>query len=262
MKDNKNTKSHDRYMVPAIKQAAEVLFCLAESDATHMSLTEICAKVGIHSGRAFSILHSLQEFGLTRRNIGGKGYSLGPGLVTLSRKVLDDFDAPRLAAPIIEELAKKGDCTAILGLIVDDQVMVAAKYEGRKEVGLTVRIGRHFPITHGAEGKAMVAFLPEKKREEILRGEELYFYRTPEKLDRKRLENEFEKCRHLGYALDLGEMNPKFNAVATPVFGPSGTPIGHITVIGILSASWARKLGPMVADAGKELSRQLGAAIT
>ena len=85
--------------------------------------------------------------------------------------------------------------------------------------------------------------------------------RNPEKLDKKRLANEFEKCRRLGYALDLGEMNPKFNAVASPVFGPSGTPIGHITVIGILSASWARELGPLVADAGKELSRQLGAVI-
>jgi DNA-binding IclR family transcriptional regulator len=259
MRSKKDPKSHDRYMVPAIKQAAEVLFCLADSEASHMSLTEICAKVGIHSGRAFSILHSLQEFGLTRRNIGGKGYSLGPGLITLSRKVLDDFDVPRLAAPIIEELAKKADCTAIFGLIIDDQVMITAKHEARKEVGLTVRIGRHFHITHGAEGKAIVAFLSEKKQKEILRSRLLYFHGLPDKLDRRRLESEFEKCRRLGYALDLGEAHPNLNAVAAPVFGVSGTPIAHITVIGIPSKGRARELGPMVAEAGKELSRQLGA---
>jgi hypothetical protein len=33
----------------------------------------------------------------------------------------------------------------------------------------------------------------------------------------------------------------------------------HITVIGIPSKGRARELGPMVAEAGKELSRQLGA---
>lgn len=260
MKGEKDSKSNDRYMVPAIKQAAQVLFCLAESDASHMSLTEICAKVGIHSGRAFSILHSLQKFGLTQRNIGGKGYSLGPSLLTLSRKVLDSFDAPRLAEPILKNLAKKADSTATLGLMVDDQIMVIAKYEGGKDVGLTVRIGRQHSITHGVEGKAIVAFLPEKEQNEILKRKDLFFHGNPEKLDRKRLMNEFEKCRRLGYALDLGEMNPRFNAVAAPVFGPSGTPIGQITVIGILSTSWAKELGPLVADAGKELSRQLGAS--
>jgi DNA-binding IclR family transcriptional regulator len=261
MKGKKDPKSHDRYMVPAIKQAAEVLFCLAESEASHMSLTEICAKVGIHSGRAFSILHSLQKFGLTQRNIGRKGYSLGPGLITLSRKVLDSFDAPRLAQPVLENLAKKSDSTATLGYIADDQLIVIAKYEGEKDVGLTVRIGRHFPFTHGAEGKAIAAFLPEKQLKELLKRKNLLFHGTPEKLERKRLADEFEKCRRLGYALDLGEMNPNFNAVAAPVFGPSGYPIGYINVIGILSASWAQELGPLVADAGRELSRQLGAVV-
>lgn len=262
MKGKKDPKSHDRYMVPAIKQAARVLFCLAEAEASHMSLTEICAKLGLHSGRAFSILHSLQKFGLIQRNIGGKGYSLGPSLLTLSRKVLDNFNAPRLAEPILEHLAKKADSTAILGIIVDDQTMVIAKHEGGKEVGLTVRIGRHFPITHGAEGKAIAAFLPEQELEGIFQNKDLFFHGNPEDLDRKRLEIEFDECRRLGYALDLGEMNPKFNAVSAPVLGPNGTPIGHISVIGILSANWAQELGPQVADAGRELSRQLGAVMT
>ena len=133
MRVDKNPKSNERYMVPAVEQAARVLFCLADADASHLSLTEICSKADIHKSQAFSILHTLQKFGLAQRNIDGKGYSLGPGLITLSRKVLDNFNVPRLAEPFLEELAKKSGSTATLGLIVDNQIVVVAKHEGGHE---------------------------------------------------------------------------------------------------------------------------------
>ena len=90
---NKKKSSEGRYLVPAVDQASRVLFCLAGAGASHRSLIEICAQVGIHKSKAFSILETLQRFGLVQRNTDGKGYSLGPGLVSLSRKVLDDLSS-------------------------------------------------------------------------------------------------------------------------------------------------------------------------
>jgi len=49
--------------------------------------------------------------------------------------------------------------------------------------------------------------------------------------------------------------------VAAPVLGPSGIPIGYIEIFVLFSAETAHKLGPLVAAAGKELSRQLGAGV-
>ena len=48
-------------------------------------------------------------------------------------------------------------------------------------------------------------------------------------------------------------------AVASPVLGPSGTPIGCITVIGIPRFEQACQFGPRVAAAGNALSHLLGA---
>src|SRR6266567_1537485 len=115
----KEKSTDERYMVPAVEQASRILFCLAGNSSSHMSLLEICSQVGIHKSKAYSILQTLQKFGLVQRNSDRKGYSLGPGLITLSRKVLDDLNAPRLAEPILEELAKKIGGTATLGLIAD-----------------------------------------------------------------------------------------------------------------------------------------------
>ena len=89
----KGTKKPDgeRYLVPAVEQASRVLFCLAGSSSSQMSLLEICDRVGIHKSKAYSILQTLQKFGLVQRFSDRKGYALGPGLITLSRKVLDDY---------------------------------------------------------------------------------------------------------------------------------------------------------------------------
>ena len=56
-------------------------------------------------------------------------------------------------------------------------------------------------------------------------------------------------------------MNPGLNVVAAPVIGASGVPIGFIEILVLFSSDAARGLGPLVAEAGKELSRQLGAVV-
>lgn len=259
--EGKKKPSDERYMVPAVEQASRLLFCLAGNNASQMSLPEICAQVGIHKSKAYSILQTLQKFGLVQRYSDRKGYALGPGLITLSRKVLDDFNAPRLAEPLLEELATKFGGTATLGLIADRIVFVAAKNEGGVDIGVTIRVGHRFPLTYGSHGKAIAASLPEKELELLLNDTKLYFHGGSEKLDRNRLAEELVQCRGDGYALDLGEMKPGLNSVAAAVFGPGELPVGYITLIGLFSNEVARESGPLVSAAAKTLSRQLGARI-
>jgi DNA-binding IclR family transcriptional regulator len=258
MEDKKNP-SGERYMVPAVEQALNVLFYMAGAGASHMSLIEICSKVGIHKSKAFSILQTLKKFGVVQRNTDGKGYSLGPSLVTLSRKVLDNFNAPRLAEPILEKLAHRAGATATLGLIVDNNVFIAAKCESERDIGVTIPIGHRFPLTYGSHGKAIAAFLPPKELDHLLQDKHLYFHGSPERFDQTRLQKELTQCRRAGFAMDLGEVKPGLNTVAAPVLGPGGVPIGYIAVIGLFSVEAARQFGPLVAEAGQTLSRQLGA---
>ena len=251
----------ERYLLPAVEQASQVLFCMAATRSPSMSLIEICDRVGLHKSKAFSILETLQKSGLVRKNSDGKGYALGPGLISLARKVLDDLSPPRLAGPILEGLAKKTGCTAVLGLRSEKSVLVAAKHEGEGNIGVTMRIGHRLPLTYGAHGKAIAAFVSEEELGLLLRDKSLYFHGDPSRLDRPLLKEELARCRREGFAEDLGVVNQGFNVVAAPVLGPSGTPIGYIEIFVLFSAEPAHKLGPLVAAAGKELSRQLGAGV-
>ena len=254
-----NNKFDQRYIVPAVDQAVRVLLCLAETGTSRKSLTEVCAQVGIHKSKAFSILRTLQKFNLVQRNGEKKGYSLGPGLIFLSRRVIDNFNIPSLSRPILEELATKVRGTAALGMIEGQDVYVVSKYEGERNIDLTVRVGHRFPLTHGSHGKAIAAFMSRNEMDNLLKEKHLYFHGEPERFDRKRLMKELEDCRRDGFALELGEMRPGLNTAASPVLGLSGSPIGYIVIIGLFSAEATKRFGPLVANAGKNLSRKLGA---
>jgi DNA-binding IclR family transcriptional regulator len=258
---NKNIKSSDPYLVPAVEQAMRILFCIFEAESDRMSITEICDRTGLHKSRAFSILLTLQRFGLVQTNGRRRGYSLGPGLIGLSRKFLDSLNTVKIAQPFLVELTRKIGATAALGLIADKNVFVAAKRESGDPVVVTMRIGQRFPLTYGCHGKAIAAFLPEEELKSLLKAKKLYFQGDPGRFERDKVMADIERCRRDWFAEDLEETAPGLNAVASPVLGPDSRPMGYIVVLGLASADAAHQDGPLVAEAGKALSRQLGARV-
>lgn len=261
MSPQKKTEQDEKYLVPAVSQSLRILFRMAEAESTQMSLTEICQEVGIHKSTAYCILYTLQKFGMVQTGGKGKGYALGPGLIGLSRSFLDKLSAPKLAEPILARLAKKANATAVLGLIAGQSVFVAAKHEGKGPYGITMRVGHRFPLTYGCHGKVIAAFLPEKELEGLLQLEILYFHGDPSTFNEDKLIEEIDRCRRDWFAEDLEEVAPGLNVVAAPVLGPGRLPLGFLEVLGLSSADAARQFGPLVAEAGKTLSRQLGADV-
>ncbi len=259
--DRLKTQQNEKYIVPAVEQALRVLFYMASGESSHVSLIKISSEAGISKSKAYSILHTLQKFGVVQQYNDRKGYSLGPGLIGLSRRFLDNLNAPTLAEPILEDLARKSGTTAALGLIADKNVFVVAKHEGGRGIVVTMHVGHRFPLTYGSHGKAIAAFLAENDLEELLKDKKLFFHGDPAQFDRMKLMSEIQQCRRDWFAEDLEETRPGLNAVAAPVLGPNGYPIGYIVVLGLVSAEATHECGPLVAEAGKALSRQLGAQI-
>src|SRR4030042_214036 len=246
------------YNVPAVEQAIRVMLCLAEGGRNPKSLTEICLEVGIHRSKAFSILDTLDEYGFVKKNPNRKGYVLGPGLLTVTGKMLEILSLPRIAEPVLYDLAKKAGATVTLGVISDDKTYTVAEYLGAPGIGISSPIGYVTPITYGAHGKAIAAFLPKTELEELLKNTELYFYGRPEKFNKTRLQRDLVQCRRNGFALELGDIQPGMNAVAAPILDQNGHPIGYITIVGFFSEEEAFKLGPLAVDAVKIISKEAG----
>ncbi len=249
------------YKVPAVDQAIRVMLCLASSGSNPKSLTDICREVGIHRSKAFSILNTLNEYGFIKKNPNRRGYVLGPGLLTIAGKILAKISLPRLVEPILYELAKNAGATVALGVISDDETFVVAEYQGAPGIGVSAPIGHVTPITYGAHGKAIAAFLPEEELENLLKRKDLFFYGSPEKFDRSRLLRELAQARRDGFALEFGDITPGLNAIAAPILDQNGSPISYITIVGFFTKEEALRLGPLAADAVKIISKESGPMI-
>ncbi|MGB6063477.1 MAG: IclR family transcriptional regulator [Desulfomonilaceae bacterium] len=247
-------------VVPAVEQASRILLALAQAPVAKMSLTEICNEVGIHKSKGYSILNTLHQFAFVQRSPHDKTYSLGLGLLFLANRALSGLDIREVAGPFLQELSRKTNSTAFLGMVSENHVFVVARDEGTQEIGLTIRLGHRFPIAWGAHGKAIVAFLPDAEQEKVLGSTKVYFHGGPSKFDPHRLELEIADCRKAGFAVDLGEMKIGINAVASPVFGPGGRLIGSMAIVGTFPKEFAINYGADTAAAAKRFSELIGGA--
>ena len=246
-------------LAPAVEQAAKVLIRLGRGPEPRMTLTEISREVGIHKSKGYSILNTLMQFGFIEKDLQTKTYSLGPGLLSLSRHLLDRMDIRERVAPFLEELAVDTRSSALLGLISADQVFVVAKHEGNQSIGITIRLGHRFHITSGAHGKAIVAFLPDEERKRILSRKRLFFYGDSSRFNKEEFEAEIEECRVSGFSRDLGGLQPGINAVSAPVFGPKGQIVGCLILMGPFPEALVEENGRKTAEMASRISSALGA---
>lgn len=250
-------KSTYSAIVPAVEEASRILITLARNKSGKMTLTQIRKEVGIHNSKAFSILNTLQGFGFVHKDSVSKTYSLGMGLIFLSQKVLDSLDLRDAAKPFLSRLSLRTDSTAFLGLISGNYVYVAAKDEGSQEMAVTLRIGQRFPVFWGTHGKAILAFLPQEERKNVLASGKLSFRGQGSSSDVHALEKELVSCRKSGYAVDLDETKVGIRSVAAPVFGPTGRLIGAFVVIGTFPGHLADEYGRHVARQAQIFSQSL-----
>jgi len=260
--------------VPAVEQATRILAALAEDGTGAVTLAELTRTVGINKSKVLAILNTLCTAGYVTRDERLKTYGLGLGLLTLSRAVLDQTDATRVARPRLDALSLATDATAWLGLVDGDEIVVVDRREHPAGMGIAARVGRRFPLTWGAHGKALLAALPEDERERMLREDRLWVrgnapVGSPALDD---LRAELDECRRLGYAVDLGETRAGVNAIGAVVLkngsgadagNGDGSPrparvVGCVMVVGTFPVEKAAAYGARVAAAAIELSARLG----
>ncbi len=245
--------------VPAVEQAIKVLMCLTKAPSYGMNLTSICKEVGIHKSKGYGILTTLKEFGLVNKDIETKKYTLGPALIFLASKVLENMDYKIISEPYLIELANETGCASFFGLIVDDYIYVIAKHDVDLGLKLTIPLGYRFPITYGAHGKAIFASLGEKEREKVLGLGPLYFHGHKKEVDLEKLQEEVKFYERYGFATDIKEMDPRFNAIASAVLGLKGKVVGVVFIVGVFEEVKVFEYGLKVKECAEKISYALGA---
>lgn len=259
-KSDKKASSYQP-IVPAVEQASRILICLSKQDHHRMGATEVSRVLGISKSKGYSILNTLSQYGFVEKDPNTKAYSLGIGLLSLARHVLDNLRYPEVVSPFLQHLANETNSTALFGLIQGEHVVVMDKSERNQNIGFTVRVGHRFHITLGAHGKAIAAFLPEDERENILSKKKVYFYLDSSRVNMNLLREELRHCRELGYAKDIGGITPGVNVVSAPLFDNRDRLMGCLILIGTFPEKRVKEYGLKVAGIARQISQKLGADV-
>jgi DNA-binding IclR family transcriptional regulator len=258
---NKNPDDRKRYFssTPAVEQAAEILKYLASDGHIKAGLTEISRVVKIPKTKVNSILSALQIAGFVAKDDENKVYSLGPDIIPIGQRALDNIDYRNVAKPFMEELAKETKCTVLFGIITSKKLLIVSKQTSGQEVDSRLDVGFVSDIFYQAHGKAVLAALPEEEQERLLSGENFMSQYSQEMIDNSQLRLEINEIKRRGYTINDGRVNSIIKVLTAAVVGQKNYPIGALIVIGLMRKSVIPKFGAKLMTIAKDLSLALGA---
>jgi len=137
--------------VPAVDKAARVLRALADGGRP-MGISELARALDVSKGTLRDVLLTLAQFGFVVRDPDTR-FRLGPELRTLANASAPDLRS--LAQPYLVSLMESFGETAILGIVVDGKLEIAARAEPATDLHMTAPLGRRLPLDKGAHGKVL-----------------------------------------------------------------------------------------------------------
>src|SRR5438309_10879322 len=135
--------------VPAVDKAARVLRALA-AGGRPMGISELARALDVSKGTLRDVLLTLAHFGFVVRDSDTR-FRLGPELRVLANASAPDLRS--LAQPYLVSLMESFGETAILGVVVDGKLDIAARAEPPTDLHMTATLRRRLTLVKGALGK-------------------------------------------------------------------------------------------------------------
>jgi len=178
-------------------------------------------------------------------------YTLGFAAIDLGRRAQVQFNLVDFCSDVLEELAEKTGETVILTGYDHARASVVCLAQIPSRVGglrVFENIGTAYPLHSGATAKAVLAFLPEDRLDDVL-ADDITPLNPASKTSRHALKAQIAKIRKCGYAITREETYPGVVGVAVPILTAQCLPLGSIAV----AAPLHRMRGREIADHAQRL---------
>ena len=121
--------------------------------------------------------------------------------------------------------------TATLSVRTNDIRMYVEQVTPRREVIMSVSMGRPYPLHAGSSSKAFLAFLEKDEIDRYL-AEPLVKLTPATVTDRRALARQLREIADRGWAASRGERQEGAASVAAPIFDHAGHPVAVLSVCG------------------------------
>ncbi|QZT38045.1 IclR family transcriptional regulator [Halosquirtibacter xylanolyticus] len=217
------------YSVPNLERALEIVELLSVN-SQGMTLSEIQECLLFPKSSVFRIVTTLVERGyLLKNQIDGK-FSLSKKFLRIGLSTVDESSIVESSLPYMRSLRDSLKETILLGTIIEKRGVVLEQVVGNHGFTFMLTVGKPFYLHSSAPGKAMIAFLPNEERDEII--DTITFESFNEKTisSKKAFLEELKVVKEKGFALDRAEELEGVHCVGAPVFNQYGYPIAAVWV--------------------------------
>jgi DNA-binding IclR family transcriptional regulator len=243
--------------IQSLERMDAILGAIASAPDGSARLSEIAAGTGLHKNTAFSLLKTLVALGYCDQARDSQAYRIGRRAFEIARIAESSFDIVTAVRPFMLRLAFQHRESLSLAVPGQEGCVVLATVEGSYGVRGARFQGQQAPYHASALGKAVMAFLPEEERDQIL--QRICF----EKHTRRTLITPTEllaECAHIrerGFAVSIAEEEIGASAVAAPLFTRAGQVAGALALWG----PTVRLTRPRLAEFGSRLVSEARAAM-
>jgi IclR family KDG regulon transcriptional repressor len=248
------------YASQVLKRSFAILDILAES-TEDLTLADMGKKLDLDKSTFYRLLRTLELYRYAEKDFGTGKYHLGSKLLQLGARAIARFDLATICRPYLEKLSGQTGETAALGVLCDGEVVAIAVADSRHVLRMYVTVGGKSPVHCSSLGKAILAYLPEKEVNVIVRKHRLRAYTRNTITRRSELKAELARIRRGGFAIDDQELEDGLKCIGAPVQDSSGRVVAALSIAGAalrLTKKRISFLTPLVTRTASDFSGNLG----
>ena len=199
---DRDEENEQRNGVQVLARAATILRLLAADSSGGLTFSELVARSGLPRTTVHRIRGALEHEDFIYTDAATGRLHLGPGIMRLA---MAKRDLPTVVRPYLEQLARELNETVDLGVLDGMHVLFIAQQPApQRSLMVVSRVGARFPAYCTANGKALLAQLPQDEiKRRLPKRLETPARHTP--VNRKGLLAELEDVRGSGLAYDREE---------------------------------------------------------
>ncbi len=199
-----------------------------DQERPRLTISEVATRTGLTRAAARRYLLTLTHLGFVHQE--RKMFALAPRVLRLAQSYLHSARLPRVVQPALTELANMLKEASAASVLDDTDIICIAATSAGRNVSATLQPGIRVPAYCTANGRVLVAALPEAEAEAWLSHQTLRAL-TPHTITRPdRLRAELQRTRERGYATVDQEMELGMRTLAVPLSNWRGDTVAAINL--------------------------------
>lgn len=246
---------------PALDRGLRLLLVLARAREP-MSLSELSEAISVSRSTVYSLLATLQAYGLVEKDARYKHYQLGLATFELGNAYIGKVDLVHAFDEVAKALVQLCQETVKLAVLDGRDVVYLGRQQGsHHSVQLVARVGSRMPAHATAVGKLLLAAMSDAEIDRHYTGHELIALAPNTITELGALKARLATIRSEGVAYDEAESSAGVHCVAAPIYDHSDRAVAAMSV-GVPNDRYSEERMVLITEQVREharlLSRTLG----